>query len=292
MPEGPEIAITVKLLNKKLANTQLQEFNILPASRYYIKAPNGYYGFLSAMQKDPITIERINCKGKFVWWVFSNGWQCWQSFSLTGGWYSNKKPKSAIELVYGQTDKQTLYYYDFTHYGTLKFYSPDDAHAALAEKLSTIGPDVLADQNFTFDVFRSIMLDELVQNRLICNVLIDQTLMSGIGNYLRAEILYAARVNPHCKVCSLSDSQLRQIYNNARTLIKLSYDAGGSISTYSDLNTMLPNFAPVFTMKVYGRKKDDLGNTVIAEKIGKDKDIQRMYWVPAVQENNNTTECS
>ena len=57
------------------------------------------------------------------------------------------------------------------------------------------GPDPI----FEYDEFRNYILDNLDKvafNKPICEVMLNQKYFNGIGNYLRAEILYRCRVKP------------------------------------------------------------------------------------------------
>ena len=272
MPEGPECRIIADGLTKLLGNKTLVSFEINSKNRYYKKAPDGFVEFAAAL---PVKIVCVKSHGKFIWWELSNGWYIWQTLGLSGGWFTVQKANSGIVITMDGGLK--LYYDDARHFGTLKFISPMSANKETVKKLNTLGPDILGSNKIT-------KLEYMYRMRkypcmLVASILMEQKVMSGIGNYLRSEILYDAKVNPHTKVGDLTDDQLGRLYDSTYTKTISSYKAGGaSIQHYSDIYSVPGKFA--FEMQVYGRKKTPDGLPVKAEKIG--KETQTTYWV----ENN------
>jgi DNA-formamidopyrimidine glycosylase len=202
---------------------------------------------------------------------------------MSGGWYHVKKQFAGIELSYkanGNSAVKQLYYNDQRHFGTLKFIEPQTAQQELRWKLQTLGPDMLSDTTLDFDKFRGIMRKATVAKKIVSNAIVEQSIISGVGNYLRSEALYQAGINPHRLVSSLSDAELDGLFRAIRQKIRDSYRTGGaSIQHYSDINNTPGTFE--FEMAVYGKKKDPDGNPVLAEKIG--KDTQTTYWVAEKQ---------
>jgi formamidopyrimidine-DNA glycosylase len=97
----------------------------------------------------------------------------------------------------------------------------------------------------------------------------------SIGNYLRSEIFYDARIDPHRKTSSLDDQELNRLRISALRITRAAYRLGGmtSNSFYS------PEKRPgKYRAQVYGRTTDDHGNKIHKVKAG-----QSLYWVPKVQ---------
>ena len=97
-------------------------------------------------------------------------------------------------------------------------------------------------------------------------ILIKQNyLCSGLGNYLKSEILYDAKINPNKTIDKFSDKEIKDLYNS---IIKI-------------CNIMLKNEGrDLKTLQVYERKKDKNGYDVKYEKT---PDRKYTYWVPEVQ---------
>ena len=106
----------------------------------------------------------------------------------------------------------------------------------LADKMKEYGPDLLQEQiSLTqyINKVRSIRSDTMG----ICKFLLTQKYFSGIGNYLKSEILFHAKVHPRRSIKSLSDEELESILKWSLHLIRDSYHTGGA--TLSDYQSPL-----------------------------------------------------
>lgn len=280
MPEGPEVTIIVNGLNKLLKDSYIIDIEFNNKSRYFKKKPYGYNNFISSLKDNNVKIKEINNKGKFIYWIFSNNYIIFQTFGLSGGWYMNEKKNTGCELIYKDPktyEIKTLYYDDQRRFGTFKF---TNSIIDLNNKLSSIGPDMLNDKNFNLNDFIMILKNKKYQHKLIVKLLTDQKIISGIGNYLKSEILYDARINPHRLIYSLTNYEISKLYKSIKHCINESFKSGGtSIQNYSNIYDNPGDYA--FKLNVYKKKKDPYGYHVKAEKI--QKDSQTTYWVPAIQ---------
>ena len=273
MPEIPECKIITEGLTKLLGGKTLSALTINAKSRYHKKAPDGFPEFTAAL---PTKITQIKQHGKFIWWEFANGWVAWQTLGLAGGWFVKEKGNSGIHLT--TMEGQTIYYDDARHFGTLKFLEPTSAVKETAKKLKTLGPDILTRPHISASEYIARL--RKYSKHIIGVLLMEQKVMAGVGNYLRSEILYAARVNPHTTVGDLTDEQLTRLHGKTYELAEASYRAGGaSIQHYSDIHSTKGQFE--YQMQVYGRKKTPGGLEVKAEKLG--KETQTTYWCPELQ---------
>lgn len=280
MPEGPEVTIIANGLNRLLKDCYIYGFSFNNKSRYNKKAPDGFVEFSGQIENNPVKLVEIRNKGKFIYWIFANGQILFQTLGLSGGWFQEEKNHSGCQLYFKnrlKDDVQTLYYDDQRRFGTLKFVSDKKE---LEAKLKTIGPDLLNDNEFDIADWLKIFHTKRNLNKILVKVITDQKILSGIGNYLKAEILYEAKLSPHRIIHTLEDKELAKLYKAARYCIKEAYKSGGtSLRHYSDIDDKKGEYG--LQLRVYRRKKDPQGNTVKAEKIGKDS--QTTYWVPAVQ---------
>ena len=115
------------------------------------------------------------------------------------------------------------------------------------KEIKKLGIDAMSSE-FTFKKFEEILNRK--KNKSIGLVLMEQELISGIGNIYRSEILYAAGVLPQRKIESLLKNERTKIYRAIfvvlRKAIKL---RGTSDSDYRDTNGAPGNFQKV--LKVY-----------------------------------------
>lgn len=99
--------------------------------------------------------------------------------------------------------------------------------------VSALGPDIIRDD---FDMEEALRRLRERPDRDIATALLDQTVISGIGNVLKVEALFLARTSPWAQVRDLDDARLREIVDHARRLIRLNRD-GGERRTHFSLNT-------------------------------------------------------
>jgi endonuclease-8 len=84
--------------------------------------------------------------------------------------------------------------------------------------VASLGPDVLAD---AFDSRQAASRARLHATRKICDVVLDQHVVAGIGNIYKNEALFLCGVDPRTLVTALSDDQLAAIYTRANELMRV-----------------------------------------------------------------------
>ena len=296
MPEGPEVTTIANGLSSILVGAEINEWTFNDKSRYVNRAPDGYNSFMVDVNNPMIKVKvtEVASKGKFIYWKFSNGWVLFQTLGMSGGWYHINKPHAGTILKYTPSthllrdmhstsakhvQNGKLYFNDQRRFGTLKWIAPTNARQELAKKLKEIGPDMLNSPP-ALDEFLAILRKDKNKSRTINRIITDQKQISGVGNYLRSEILYEAKISPHRLIDSLTDIDIEKIYRATIHKIVASYRVGGaSIQHYSDIDNHKGTFA--FHMAVYKKKHDPKGHVVKTEKIAGDG--QSTYWVPSIQ---------
>ncbi len=279
MPEGPEVKIISSQLHKILKNQVLKNI-IINGGRYSKKAPDNFINFKETLDTK---IKSVNCKGKFIWFEFDNGWYLWNTLGMTGGWKVNKSKHCHITFVYG-TELNEIYFDDMRNFGTLKF---SNNKKDLEKKLNSLGVDIFS-KEFTEEKFRDIIKNkkyhykksksENKEPRNLPWLLMNQSVFSGIGNYLKSEILYESKISPFRNIIDLSDEDIKVLYKNTLKISQEAFKSGGtSVRDYSDLENKKGEYT--FVLKVYAQKKDPLGNSV--KKVEQDK--RTTHWVPEVQ---------
>jgi len=92
------------------------------------------------------------------------------------------------------------------------------------------------------------------EKRNIKQVLMDQTIIAGIGNIYADEILFDSKISPIRKSNNLKGVEIETIYDSIKKILKLAIkERGTSVSDFRDLEGNPGNF--VSFLKVYGKKK-------------------------------------
>lgn len=98
------------------------------------------------------------------------------------------------------------------------------------EFLRLLGPDTLpypGESPFDASCFQSRLLASPHRERTIGAALLDQTILAGIGNYLRAEILFVCRLDPWRTVADLTLDDLGCLSRTIPTVVARAYATGG-----------------------------------------------------------------
>jgi formamidopyrimidine-DNA glycosylase len=187
-------------------------------------------------------------------------------------------------LVVKFTHSNGVFYYHSTrHFGYIKLLT----EAELNLKLASLGPDILDLSPLSMEQVAKIWRSKPKSN--ICNVLLThQNLISGIGNYIKSEIMYRAHVYPFATVDKLTDETLYKLYLEARTVANLAFtDGGASLYTYTDLSGDKSDLTFKFKLQVYGKDTDPEGR-VVAKIETPDK--RTTHWVSQIQTIGSTRE--
>ncbi len=179
MPEGPEVTLMVDKLRGRFVNTTLKK--VIFVSGRYVRhgPPKRYKSFINSL---PSKIQNIENKGKFVWITLDDNWTIWLTLGMTGHLQlrPTKYERIKFETVKGK-EESVFYLNDMRNFGTINF-CPDPS--VLIDKLNKLGPFPLVDK-ITKKQFINIVRGKRKQTDKIGDVLMDQRMISGIGNYIR-----------------------------------------------------------------------------------------------------------
>lgn len=271
MPEGPECTIVAENLNAYCKDRTLSSVEFL-SGRYSRNPVANIDKILDA------NIIGVSNKGKFIYWIFDNGYYLFSTLGMSGIYSKIQETHSRVKFT---LDKNLdLYYNDVRNFGTLKVADQDE----LDKKLKEIGPDMLNDP-CSYDEFERIL--NKYPNRIIAPFLLDQKRLSGIGNIYKAESCYLAGINPSRNLSSLSRDEKTRLYRSIIEILTLAYECkGSSQKDYKDLDGELGNFLQDHA-QVYRRTVDKhYGNPVTNQFADGATDLgdgRTTWWCPNVQ---------
>ena len=146
---------------------------------------------------------------------------------MTGRWqdYEDRYCRWYIEL---DTD-EILWFRNPRCLATLEFTSKN---SVLQKYLNKLGPDILT-EDFNLDIWKQLIQKH--SNKNITAFLMNQNIISGIGNYIKAEALYYCKVSPLRKTGSLCDIESDKLFEGIKIIPRVSYNNKGmSMSDYTD----------------------------------------------------------
>lgn len=234
MPEGPEVTTIATQLNALVSGKYLHQI-IIKDGPYKTSTQPQYIDTRRRIvalgkKKDPIQFIKVGKHGKFIYFELKHAnrdtFVIGNTLALTGEWHlqSDKEPTQKIypkiEISFGDEPtgpSRTLVFSDKLGMG--RFWV--ESLGWLKHKLQELGPDVM-EPEFTLERFMT-----LESKKPIYMALVDQSLMSGIGNYLRSEILGQSNIDPWQRLCDATTAQKKKLYTAIKNTVKDVLGHGG-----------------------------------------------------------------
>jgi endonuclease VIII len=213
MPEGPEIRRAADQLEKAIQNQ--------PLTAIWFKFA-ALKSFEAKLLKSRVT--QIETRGKAMLTHFSCGLTIYSHNQLYGLWHvaTAKAAPLARDLrlsLQTRTKRIDLYSAsDISVWETTKV-----EHHPFLQKL---GPDALTPNITWTDIVQRMNLSAFA-GKSLQTLLLDQRFVAGIGNYLRTEILFDARLMPQHKPKQLNQGQQQQLAQAILRIVKRSYRSAG-----------------------------------------------------------------
>lgn len=272
MPEKPEVARTVfdlrPLLTQELVQVQIQ--------KWPEQAPQTF------------TIMEVKDWGKYILFIIAHQNQqslLVQHLRMSGKWLIVNDPQQSIMgRLYIVNKQQMLYFYDTRKFGTWDYYP--QYQFGLHQLSLKIGYDwlVVAEcyrqgspelQQYLTE-FKTIN----TSNKNICAWLMDHKPFTGIGNYLKAEILYAECLAPTIKCNQLTVWQVEQLFTTiCRTILAAYYAKGVSVRDYLNIDGQ----GGKFVRFVYNQEREPC----FQQEVTCTKNASRTtHWCPTLQKEN------
>ena len=267
MTEGPETYFYYSII-KHLRGKYLKKLLIL-TKRHQTK------DFHNLQKELPLKIKDIGIKGKIIWFLFDNDMSIYITHGMTGAWRfknknenDNEKSKYDIHrLEFIFNNGEHLFFNDWNNIATIRiFYNIDD----LEKQLGELGPSIFG--NTSYDEFYERLNKKINSNKPIGLLLLDQSIVSGIGNYLRADILWNAKISPYRKFKDLTLNEKKKLYK---------YSLSEAMRYYKFMRRYDEVFPPqrINTFRVYRKHYDPDGNEIKRDEFNS----RSIYWVPTIQ---------
>ena len=243
MPELPEVEFARSCLSRWLRGQKLGKVEADPTRVIRGSTPKAF----AALSGQRIT--KIERRGKWLLFHFDSDLGLLAHLGMTGKFELAKKGEPAARwsrVRFTRADGAVVHYRDPRQFGHLR---PAPLAKLLAEEpLKSLGPDA-KDHPLSTD-----MLAERLKKsrRKVKEVLMDQTVVAGIGNIQATDALFLARVHPARRADSLDKSEINRIREGiAKSLARtLAMNRGDKI-TYVEESKRVEN-----PFVIYGKAGD------------------------------------
>ena len=261
MPELPEVETVRRGLLDKVLNRVIKGIRV-----NYPKIIE--YPSISLFKKEIVgqKINDISRYGKWLIFVLDDFYLL-SHLGMEGKYFIKSSKDVDLKhehVIFELDDKTELRYMDVRKFGKM--------HLIPKDKIKEIGPlKELGlepwDENLTLEYLQ----DKFSKKRLpIKSVLLDQSIIVGIGNIYADEILFLAKINPYTRAMDLNDDSIKNIIKYTRIVLEEAIKAGGTtIRSYSSVNGIHGMFQQ--NLNVHSRSGEACpvcGSQVIKVKIG------------------------
>lgn len=219
------------------------------------------------------TVDHVEPRGKHLLIGFSNGLTLRSHLRMRGSWH-RYRPGEA----WRRPARQASVILETPESVAVAFNTPvaevlTDADLRRSEPLRELGPDLLA-RDFDLDEALRRLRDR--DGGELCNALLDQRAVAGIGNVVKSEVAFLEGMNPWAPVASFDDDRLRSALRTARRVLRANTRGGARVTTGSRLRG-----AELWVYGRGGRPCRRCGTTIRAARQG---ELARLtYWCPRCQ---------
>ena len=214
MPEGPEIRREADRIAEVLVGHRLR------AVAFGLPRLEPFAQDLAGDQ-----VVAVQTLGKAMLTHFSRGLTMYSHNQLHGRWVvcrRDREPQTNRSLrVALHTDRHSALLYSASDIEIL----PSD-EVAQHPFIRKLGLDVL-DATLTWRDVAAQLLEPVNAGRRLAGLYLDQSVLAGVGNYLRSEILFDAGLSPDLRPGDLSRGQLGRLARSTLVLCQRAYQTGG-----------------------------------------------------------------
>lgn len=232
MPELPEVETVKNGLIKKVKGKKITACKILYDN---IIAYPEKKEFLNRITNQ--TINDLKRRGKFI--IFElDDYQLISHLRMEGKYFI-KSPSDELSkhdhVIFTLDNNQELRYNDTRKFGKMYLLKKEEHDLSPISKLG-LEP---WDDELTIEYLRK----KLNKKKAIKTLLLDQSIISGIGNIYADEILFLSKINPELSGNSLTDENLQNIINYTREILSKAISLGGTtIHTYTAVDGITGRF--------------------------------------------------
>ncbi len=219
MPELPEVETVMQAISKAIGFSNIINV-IINNNRFREKIPDDFAEKI--IGANIVSYQRI---AKYIVIGLDNGlsliWHLGMSGKIKICESINENPEKHDHVII-QTAKFYLIFNDTRRFGLLTYCPTDKLYEH--HLLKGMGKDP-----FAKDLNAEYLFDKLQKKKIaIKPVLLDQSIINGIGNIYASEILYLAKISPLRQADKISVAECQILINKTREVLEKAIAAGGS----------------------------------------------------------------
>jgi formamidopyrimidine-DNA glycosylase len=221
MPELPEVETTVNELRPQLTGRQISSVEVLAPKTIQTPSVEEFVSGLTGKR-----ISKLSRRGKHLIFTLDNRQILIVHLRMTGSLLIKKAsdlPEKFVRVILKFENGAALHFRDVRRFGRMWLVGDEN------EVVGNLGPEPLNDE------FTPAVLDDTLKGRQtpIKGLLLDQTLIAGIGNMYADEALYHARLHPLRPAGSLNKKEIAALHEAIQHVLNKGIrNKGASTDTY------------------------------------------------------------
>lgn len=223
MPELPEVETVRKVLKESLVGRRIMDVKIHYSP---IVSNDDSYFKENIINQEIIDVKRY---GKYLIFCLEKGYVL-SHLRMEGKYFYTKEDliNKHIHVVFFLDDDSKLYYQDVRKFGRMEYLEGDIYNQ---KPLSLMGPDLILNDNIDLN---DLYLKIHKSNKTIKELLLDQTIVSGLGNIYVDEVLFASKISPKRKGNKISKKNISDIIIESKRILSLAIKyKGTTIRSYT-----------------------------------------------------------
>jgi len=228
MPELPEVETIVKDLKRFVPGLKIRDvwtdvLKFKKIKKYIVKekilkVERRGKNILISLTHDKILLVHQKMTGHLMYGKWRQRDHRWESI-LPGPMYDDPENRFIHLVLFLSNDRQ-LALCDMRKFAKVVVIPTEK----ILDEFEQMGPEPL-DKKFNFKKFKEIIVGKKGK---IKTVLMDQSVIAGIGNIYSDEILWLAGIHPLKKISSLKEAGLKKIYQSIKPVLNKAIEARGS----------------------------------------------------------------
>ena len=224
MPELAEVETVRNTLKKRILNKKIKDVQVL---------------YKNMLENDECDFKNILINNEFLdilrigkWLIFElNEYYLLSHLRMEGKYFiknSSEKIEKHEHIIISFSDNTDLRYHDTRKFGRMKIVGKNELYNT--EEIKKQGKEPMDDT-----LTSTYLLEKFKNKKLpIKTVLLDQTIISGLGNIYADEVLYAAKIHPLRNAKDLNEEECERIITASKKIILKAISEGGTtIKSYT-----------------------------------------------------------
>lgn len=261
MPEMPEVRVVAKTLKKSLIGRRIIQVKAL-----YPRIIDGnVYKFITTLKDS--TFTDIKTCGK--WLIFELGEYSFLSHLRMEGKYfyvsHDEEVSKHTHVIFELDNGMDLRYNDVRKFGRMELVKTSEVYDNPSiKKLGYEPGDKKLTPEYLLEKFSSSSLP-------IKSILLDQSIINGLGNIYANEVLFASEISPFREAKSISKKEAEEIILHSKEITDKAFSLGGStIRSYTSSLGVIGHYQDY--LKVHGKAGEKCprckNGTIVKASIG------------------------